>query len=235
VHIQEGNGFLFVAEKAMQNLDLGIRYRVIRKAIQRLKKDIRDIDFAFVKRFSDFIDHPSQTNLLELGSGLRLWLENEMLYLLMDGVTIPVVDYPQLGDQIELSIPWQIRLQYGWHCTAEVLQVEQLSFDTIRSAGRWDAWLDLDQVTQPVTISTRVSGERFSPLGGEGHSIKISDLFINHKIPTSARKQYPLIKDTNGIIWAPGIQIAERVRVTNQTRRLLRIQMRREGHGLLPG
>ena len=234
LQIQEGNGFLFVTVKAFQSLDLGIRYRVIRKAIRRLKKDLRDIDFGLVKRFSDFIDHPSQTNRMELGFGLCLWVQDGLLYLLMEGVSIPIVDYPQMSNRLELSIPGGIRLQYGWNCTAEVMEADQVPFDTIRSAGRWEAWVDLDQVNQPVALSTRVPGERFFPLGGEGHSIKISDLFINHKIPTSTRDQYPLIKDTNGIIWVPGVQIADRFRVTNQTTRILWIQMKREGTGLLP-
>ncbi len=233
LQIREGNGFLFVDVKAMQKLDLGIRFRVIRKAIQRLKKDLRDIDFAFVKRFSDFIDLPSQTNRLDIGSGLRLRIENGLLYLLKEGANIPVVDHPQLEARMELAIPWQVRLQYGWVCSAEEVKIDQVSFDTIRSAGRWDAWLDLDQVNQLVELSTRVMGERFSPLGGEGHSIKISDLFINHKIPTSAREKYPLIKDADGIIWVPGIQIADRFRVTEQTKRLLRIHMSNDRIGLL--
>ncbi len=195
----EGNGYLSFPIGPFRNLDLGLRYRIIRKAIRRLKMDSRDIDFALVKRVVAFVDHPSQSNHQDLGSGLRVFLEKDQLFLLAHEAEIPVLDYPQLSESVNLTIPWELRLKNGWICSSEHIQMSAVSFVTITSAGKWDAWLDLDQIQLPVYLVTRSAGDRFSPLGGKNHTIKISDLFINHKIPANARDQYPLIKDSKGV------------------------------------
>lgn len=231
LQVSEGNGYLSFPLSSFRDLDLGLQYRVIRKAIRRLKMDNRDINLAMVRRVIDFLDHPTQSNHQDLGLGLRMFFEENRLFLVVHAAEIPVLDYPQLFESINLTLPWQIRFKNGWVCSSELIQMSAVSFETIQSAGKWDAWMDLDQIQQPLNLVTRSAGDRFSPLGGKKHTIKISDLFINHKIPAYARDHYPLIKDSKNIIWVPGIQISEYARVTSGTQRILRIRMIKDNPG----
>ncbi|MGB9586195.1 MAG: tRNA lysidine(34) synthetase TilS, partial [Anaerolineales bacterium] len=61
------------------------------------------------------------------------------------------------------------------------------------------------------------------PFGMEGKSIKISDIFINRKIPQDVRSNYPLICDTQRIIWLPGYTISDSVRITPVTKNMLHL------------
>jgi tRNA(Ile)-lysidine synthase len=55
----------------------------------------------------------------------------------------------------------------------------------------------------------------------EGHSQKLSDYFVNVKLPQRARENYPLLCAGDEIIWVPGYRPAESHRVTNATESVL--------------
>ncbi|MCC5848855.1 MAG: tRNA lysidine(34) synthetase TilS [Verrucomicrobia bacterium] len=51
-------------------------------------------------------------------------------------------------------------------------------------------------------------GDRYSPLGLQG-SAKLSDLFINARIPARIRKRWPVVTCGGEIVWVPGFRVAE--------------------------
>jgi tRNA(Ile)-lysidine synthase len=56
---------------------------------------------------------------------------------------------------------------------------------------------------------------------------KLSDIFIDRKVPRTERGRLPLLCDAAGILWAPGYTIAARARITPDTQRVLHITLRR--------
>jgi tRNA(Ile)-lysidine synthase len=85
--------------------------------------------------------------------------------------------------------------------------------------------MDRDSVSFPMLLRSVQPGDRFRPLGMTG-SKKLKDLFIDAKIARSRRRLVPVLCDAQRIIWVVGHRIDDRVRVTAQTRRLLRIEYR---------
>jgi tRNA(Ile)-lysidine synthase len=85
--------------------------------------------------------------------------------------------------------------------------------------------MDRDCVSFPMLLRSVQPGDRFRPLGMTG-SKKLKDLFIDAKISRSRRRLVPVLCDAERIIWVVGHRIDDRVRVTAQTRRLLRIEYR---------
>ena len=73
-------------------------------------------------------------------------------------------------------------------------------------------------------LRTRQAGDRLAPLGMRDGTMKITDLMINHKIPQSVRNKIPLLYSANEIIWVPGIQIAQSVRITGSTETIIQMQ-----------
>jgi tRNA(Ile)-lysidine synthase len=84
--------------------------------------------------------------------------------------------------------------------------------------------MDFDRLTFPLTIRNVYPGDRFTPLGMRG-SMKVSDFFINMKIPRSRRRYIPVIQSPDGIVWIGGFRIDQSVRVTDQTKKLLKIEI----------
>ncbi len=68
-------------------------------------------------------------------------------------------------------------------------------------------------------------GDRFQPLGMSGRK-KLSDFFMDAKVPAMERGRIPLVADARGILWIAGHRLSERVRVSPSTRRILELRIR---------
>ena len=89
-----------------------------------------------------------------------------------------------------------------------------------------DAFLDADAVQGQLVVRNGRRGDRFQPLGMPAPK-KLSDIFVDRKIPRAERWRLPLLCDAAGILWVPGYTIAARARITPDTRRVLHITLRR--------
>jgi tRNA(Ile)-lysidine synthase len=85
---------------------------------------------------------------------------------------------------------------------------------------------DADRVAFPLFVRGRRPGDRFRPLGMAMEK-KLNAFMIDEAIPAAKRDRWPLLCDQEGIIWVPGVRLADRVKVTEGTKRILR--MRAEG------
>lgn len=92
------------------------------------------------------------------------------------------------------------------------------------------ASLDADAVAGSLVVRNGRRGERFQPLGMTAPK-KLSDIFIDRKVPKAERWRLPLLCDEAGILWIPGYTIAARVRITPQTRRVLQATLSRNAFG----
>jgi len=53
-------------------------------------------------------------------------------------------------------------------------------------------------------------------------SIKLSDFFVNQKVPVFRKEEYPLFVSNGEIFWVGGLRISERFKVTKRTKRVLK-------------
>jgi tRNA(Ile)-lysidine synthase len=82
------------------------------------------------------------------------------------------------------------------------------------------AWMDGDSITLPLNIGHWQEGDRFHPLGME-HSKKLSDYFIDRKIPLHEKRRNWVIRSAGQIIWIAGERIDHRFRVKPETKNIL--------------
>ena len=102
---------------------------------------------------------------------------------------------------------------------------EELDLDRIKtwSDSRGERFLDL---TAPR------DGDRFDPLGMAGGTQALNDFFRGRGVSKHDRRRSLVVRDRVGIVWVVGHRIADRVRVTDQTRR--RLYLRQSGITPLP-
>ena len=82
--------------------------------------------------------------------------------------------------------------------------------------------VDLDRVSFPLVLRSCRAGDRFRPLGLGGGK-KLKKFFIDAKIPRSQRRRVPILCSGECIIWVVGLRLDDRVKITENTTRLLRI------------
>ena len=82
------------------------------------------------------------------------------------------------------------------------------------------AFVDTDQLIFPLTLRTWQEGDRFMPLGMTTFK-KLSDYFIDQKVPLPLKAQVPVLVNGNGeLIWLAGMRADNRYKVSSATKKV---------------
>lgn len=200
-----------------------IRARLIRRIFFRLSPDVRDIGFDSVMRVLDFIAGSEQNSNQPWERNLWVALEAETILIYQEGKRPNPQNFPQFtGESLPVTIPGQVPFS-RWQLDCRPVRIAEADLPRLYAAMKADrnlVYLDLDKINPPLTLRTAKEGEIFRPLG-HGHRQKLSDFWINAKIPQAYRKNYPLVYDRKEPIWIPGQRPAEFCRLTAKTTRAL--------------
>ena len=85
------------------------------------------------------------------------------------------------------------------------------------------AFLDADCAGPTLHVRGWREGDRFVPLGMRGRK-KLQDFFVDAKVPRDQRRTVPLLVSGDRIAWLVGFRVDERFKVTDSTRRILRVR-----------
>jgi tRNA(Ile)-lysidine synthase len=226
----QGVGFVAFDADRLEAQPLGLQRHLVRRAIADLRPGLRDVDFDTVQRVLNFLSHPTSTHQIDLGFGLRLFMEQNKLYLAAWEADLPKEDWPQIPEDgsLSLSIPGFLSLDRDWWLRAELWDDVAGARDQVfKNPNPYQAWLDIGQRQKELVVRPRHPGDRFQPLGMGGHSMKISEFMINLKIPKRARERWPLVCLNDEVAWIPGLRLAQNYRVTESTRKVVYLVLER--------
>ena len=85
-------------------------------------------------------------------------------------------------------------------------------------------YVDGDKLPQGYEIRTRKTGDIFKPFNGHTGSLK--EYFINKKIKQRGRDNIPLIAFGNEILVIGGVEISDKVKITEGTKNILRVEVK---------
>ena len=135
---------------------------------------------------------------------------------------------PDDSNTVPLRLPSSIVLSGGWKLSCERWNMASLAMDQAKSNDDpYQVWLDAKNISDALELRSRHDGDRFEPLGMDGHEMKLSDFFINVKLPQRARDRWPLLCMGNKVVWVPGYRPAHSFRLTEKTRQALYFSMTR--------
>ncbi len=154
------------------------------------------------QRLTAAITTPPPTRL-SLGAKIELTTTESTLTLTLQ--TSPDAPIPPIPLPIPGSAPW----------------LDGQITTTLNPTTHPHERIDANRLSPPLTITSPAPGDRFDPLGLQGHTQPLADFLRNQGIPRVDRPRIPLIRDTHGIIWVVGHRIADRVRITPQTTQFL--------------
>jgi tRNA(Ile)-lysidine synthase len=130
----------------------------------------------------------------------------------------------------ELRIPGEVTLMDGVALSAE----GPLGLDGSRGSavlglggGSTEAVVDAHEVGDRLIVRTRLPGDRFRPLGMRG-TRKLQDLFVDRKVRRDHRDKVPIVTDKKDrIVWVAGHAIGDEFRVTERTKAVIILKLRR--------
>lgn len=78
--------------------------------------------------------------------------------------------------------------------------------DRLENISNYVTAFDSSELTLPMSVRNRLSGDRIEVLGLNG-SKKIKDIFMDEKLDLKDRNNFPVLVDANGkILWLPGLK-----------------------------
>jgi tRNA(Ile)-lysidine synthase len=86
-------------------------------------------------------------------------------------------------------------------------------------------WLDADEVHFPLKLRTIIAEDQFRPLGCD-YSVKVNRYLKDRQMNRLDRPQQLVLSDPNNdVLWVCGIQIADRPKCSEKTKRVLSLQI----------
>ena len=103
----------------------------------------------------------------------------------------------------------------------------EIATDTTVSRDDYVATLDADKVQFPLTVRLVQQGDRFAPFGMKRGTKLVSDYMTDQKLSILEKRHQKVVTDATGaIVWVIGRRTDNRFRISNDTKRSLRITIK---------
>jgi tRNA(Ile)-lysidine synthase len=221
---REENDHGWVVDRTeLLSLHLAVQRRVVRKVVQRTTGVTRGPSYAAVSLLLERVVHGDSGSCATLRHVNVSREYDNILFQPVGGIPGGTIGTP--APSVVLPVPFTV----SWSLTGQRLKADLVHCS--QSEQKWStlspmqAMLDADSLTLNLQVRAWRPGDRFHPFGLEGHQKKLQDFLVDLKVPRSARRRIPLVVAPEGIVWVAGYRTDHRFRVTESTRRVLRLTL----------
>jgi tRNA(Ile)-lysidine synthase len=188
--------------------------RLLRRVVEKVKGDLRGFGFHHTEILLKLCHSAAANSRIDLPGAVRAEKNYSWLTIGLRHQT-PEDFFYEIAGPGSHSFPSLNR----------TMVLEYLAEDQPSEFSRHpnEAVMDLDRISFPLVLRSSKVGDRFRPLGLGGGK-KLKKFFIDAKIPTSQRRRIPILCSGEQIIWVVGLRLDDRVKVTANTSRLLRLR-----------
>ncbi len=197
----------FIEKKALKSLHPVLANYVIRDTASRVTG--YPVSFEITERIQRLVESPAGASVM-LTPDYRVESESSGVRFLEN------TDPEKFITSIELNEEYSFK-----HFTVRSLFIspEQVLFDK----NKYVEYIDAGKITKPLILRFWKEGDRMQPLGMQTLK-KVSDIFIDMKVPRSYKHRIPLLTTQDDIVWVCGVQLDDRFKVTEKTQLILKIE-----------
>ncbi len=242
---RQENNAIYLDRKQITRLPIALQRQLLRAAFTELAGDTRDIESGHIE---------AARNLLNKPAGKRISLPHGFICqggydeLVITGVPsvvaspfsviaseawqsqLPPCPFPPLSGEFPLKVPGKTTFP-GWKAIASIVQ-KRTNFLPLPGAlttsegtcqSNLVAHFDFQKTGMELFVRKRRPGDRFQPLGMSMPK-KLYEFMVDAKIPRSWRNHIPIVYSPQQIIWVVGWRIDDRVKVTETSKEILRLE-----------
>lgn len=208
---------LVLSRKTLLELHGAILSRVFFEAAALLERR-GDVYGAHLDSFLKLVKGDNPGSAVDLPEGLKIFREYEKVIF----TTAPAADRKPFGRALKVPGTTVIE-EAGVSLKASVIRKAPSSF------GSPDiVYFDYEKLPKPVMVRQFEPGDRMVPFGLSGHK-KLKEIFIEKKVPKNERLAVPVLVAGNDVVWAAGIRQSEFYKIGKDTKRILRVELKRTG------
>jgi len=214
---EEGKAIILDKERFDQ-LPPTLKRYLLRATAEKLLGSAKDIEMRHIEEMMSALNKPAGKRL-SLPQGLILSIEYNRYLLASDLAALSPL--PRLEGEVQLNIPGETVIP-SWRIEATIINREGMT-----EKNDFIAYLDLSNTGKKLLVRSRRAGDRFQPLGLDQPK-KVNEFMIDAKIPRAWRQRIPLVCSPSQILWVVGWRIDDRVKVSEDTKRILYLKFERD-------
>lgn len=210
---------IFLRADELRGLPAATARRLVRRAIETVKGDLRAIDFAHIGAVLSLAGQPQGDGRLQI-PGVDVYRSFEWLRLGPPGMD----NLENRNFRFPATVPGNVPLPGGGPVI--VLELIENTHVTELSDSRYNRdvdYLDWDRISSALEVRNWRPGDQYRPVGHSGEE-KIKLLFQQARIPLWERRSWPVITSQDEIIWARRFGPAADWAATSGSRVLLKVE-----------
>jgi tRNA(Ile)-lysidine synthase len=220
-----------VAECCSDNLKLdlqgfvtqppAVRVELIRRSLATIGSGEGDLTQGHFERMLQLAEGKIGGKRIELPGGFVVRYEYGKLVFAQ---TKKLETEERTSESVKIEVPGRRRFG-GYLVEATVLEAEEGAFEKLKAQkSGFVERFDSDKVKLPLVVRFRQAGDRFWPLGLAGEK-RVGKFLTAARVPQQMREKMLIVADAEKIIWLWPIRISEQARISNETQKVLQLQI----------
>ncbi len=212
-----------------RNLPIALQRNLLRHLIHENIPQLEDLGAAQVEKARQVLAGETRSKNLHLDHRFLVRVEGNKGWLgEIDEANEPGEEWPILIAEMQVPcVDGEVQLAKNWKLTVRVIAKSVDGEAYQKNRDPFTAYLDLHGQQSPLDLRHWQTGDRYQPLGMKSGRIKVSDFWINHKVPQRAKRYWPLVVQAGNLLWIPGFAPSENARVTKATIELVVLTLRK--------
>ena len=196
-HFTTTDGAILLDAGLLAALPLAVARRLVRRAMELAKGDLRGIDFGHIRSVMDLARSTEGHGRLQ-APGLDIFRSFEWLRFGQPGAGgLEARNY-----RLALAVPGTVRVPgTNLAISLELIDKSGPSGSPEWVYNKWVGCLDWQRLSGSLELRNWRPGDQYQPAGYSGQE-KIKTLFQQARIPLWERRHWPVLTDGSSIVWA---------------------------------
>lgn len=199
------------------NIDQVLQRRIYRIIYYKINSNLDDLYFDHILEIEKLINDDQTGRGIDIASKIRVEISYSNLIFFKKEIS-------KADNQKNREIILNQEVQIDKNCSIQSELIAKKGFSFVDNDKR--SAFDFDKLKLPLKVRRRKAGDKFVPLGMDGHK-KVKDILIDEKVPKYLREKIPLVVDAeDNIIWLAPYRISDDYKITEETNKVLILRLK---------
>ncbi len=210
-----------LSAELIRSIPPALARRVLRCAVRMVQGELKETQFGNVEKILTLVIKRASGKTVLLPSYARVTITAQKIVITAG---IPSA-HIRKAIQKRLNIEGTTEIDQGRALIRSTIVLAREFQGSLKEGGKKRAFLDLKKTGKILSIRSVAQGDSFRPLNAPGRK-KVSDFFIDRKVPKAEREDALVVTSKGRITWLVGHEIDDRFKVGAGTGHILILELK---------